>query len=362
MVKKDLQKQIVVGMSGGVDSSMALVLLKEQGWSPIGVSLKYPVWKDAANCLKENVCCSEESFAIAREVCEKLDVPYHIYDVSRDFRKKVIDYFTSSLRNHKTPNPCVICNRLLKFKKLIEWAKAHKIDFVASGHYARTRIDKKTGKTLLLRGRDSEKDQTYSLSFLTQEQLRKIVLPIGCYTKSEIYKMAAWQDFKIFLKCKQSQDFCFVSGSAMDAFLSKEIGERAGEVRDEKKCVIGRHRGLHFYTIGQRKGLGFSGGPFFVRGSDVARNVLSVTRNEKDLFTKEIYLKNCNFNFYAPQKKLRLRAKIRYRQEMDLATLFPSKNGRAKLVFDKPQRAVTPGQIAVFYKRNVCLGGGEIIS
>ncbi|MEI7751779.1 MAG: tRNA 2-thiouridine(34) synthase MnmA [Candidatus Omnitrophota bacterium] len=360
-MRKKERKSIVVGMSGGVDSSMALVLLKEKGWDPVGVSLKYPVWKDEANCLRENVCCSTESFQIAENVCKKLGVPYHVFDVSRDFKKEVIDYFLDRLRDHKTPNPCVMCNRYLKFKKLLEWAKRHDIDHVATGHYARVRKNPKTRKFELLEGKDLEKDQTYSLSFLSQEQLRHITLPLGGYTKQEIYKMAEDHGFEIFLKRKQSQDFCFVSGNAMEPFLAKEIGRNEGEVRDDSGHVIGKHQGLHFYTVGQRKGLGFSGGPFFVTGSDVRCNVLKVTRDEKNLLSREVFLSPCNFIGGMPKRSLRVKAKIRYRQAAAPGRLQPLGGNKAKIVFDKPQRAVTPGQFAVLYQRNVCLGAGEIL-
>ena len=168
MVIKRKRKPVVVGMSGGVDSSMALVLLKKRGWNPVGVSLKYPVWEDPENCLRENVCCSAESFQIAADVCKSLEVPYHIFDVSREFKKEVIDYFLQKLRGHRTPNPCVMCNRHLKFKKLLEWAGRHGIDHVATGHYARVRKNRRTKRLELLKARDPEKDQTYSLSFLSQ--------------------------------------------------------------------------------------------------------------------------------------------------------------------------------------------------
>ncbi|MFA5159078.1 MAG: tRNA 2-thiouridine(34) synthase MnmA [Candidatus Omnitrophota bacterium] len=361
-MKKKTRKSIVVGMSGGVDSSMALVLLKEKGWNPVGVSLKYPVWEDRANCLKENICCSMESFQIAENICKKLGVPYHVFDVSRDFKKEVINYFLDRLRGHKTPNPCVMCNRYLKFKKLLEWAAQHDIAYVATGHYAQVRKNLKTRKFELLKGQDVEKDQTYSLSFLSQGQLRRVVFPLGDYTKQEIYRMAEDRGFEIFLKRKQSQDFCFVSGSAMESFLTKEIGKNEGEVLDDAGNVIGRHQGLHFYTVGQRKGLGFSGGPFFVTGFDVKNNVLKVSRDEQKLLSREVFLSPCNFFGGMPEQSMRVRVKIRYRQVAAPGVLHPLSGNGARIVFDKPQRAVTPGQFAVLYQRNVCLGAGEILS
>ncbi len=349
-------------MSGGVDSSMALVLLKEQGWNPVGVALKYPVWEDPANCLKENVCCSAESFQIAEGVCRKLGVPFHVFDVSSDFKKEVIDYFLGRLRDHRTPNPCVMCNRHLKFKKLLEWARRHGIEHVATGHYARVRKNPKTRKFELRASEDAEKDQTYSLSFLSQEQLRHIVLPLGGLTKQEVYRMAEERGFEIFLKRKQSQDFCFVSGNAMGPFLTQELGKKEGSVQDDEGREIGRHQGLHFYTVGQRKGLGFSGGPFFVTGSDVVANILKVTRNEENLLNREVFLSPCNFPLGTPKRPVRVKAKIRYRQSAAAGTLYPVSANKVRIVFDKPQRAVTPGQFAVIYRRSVCLGAGEIVS
>ncbi len=243
----------------------------------------------------------------------------------------------------------------------MEWATRRGIDHVATGHYARVRKNPKTRKFELLAGKDDEKDQTYSLSFLSQEQLRHIVLPLGGYTKKEIYRMARDRGFEIFLKRTQSQDFCFVSGNAMEPFLAKEIGRHKGEVRDDAGRVIGIHQGLHFYTVGQRKGLGFSGGPFFVTGSNVPGNILQVTRNEKNLLSREVFLSPCNFIGGVPRRPLRVRAKIRYRQAAAPGTLHPISGNKVRIVFDKPQRAVTPGQFAVFYQRDICLGAGEIL-
>ena len=353
------QKQILVGMSGGVDSSMALLLLKKQGWQPIGVSLKYAVWKDKNNLLRENVCCSAESFKIAKKICEKLGVPHYISDVSKEFKKEVIDYFLKELKNNRTPNPCIICNRYLKFKKLFEWAKKHNIKYVATGHYAGIKKNLKTGKYQLLKVKD--KDQTYSLCLLPQRWLRYIVFPLENYTKKEVYRIAKKHGFEFFLKTKQSQDFCFVANKSIHCFLEKEIGIKQGLIKDTENNILGKHQGLYFYTIGQRKGIKLPNGPYFVSKLDVSKNVLIVTKKKKELYQKEIFLSSCHFvSGVFPLNKIRVKAKIRYQQALVSAVLFPLSKNRAKLIFDKPQRAVTPGQFAVFYQKNVCLGGGRI--
>ncbi len=359
------QKQIVVGMSGGVDSSMALILLKKQGWQPIGVSLKYAVWQDKTNFLKENICCSEESFEIAKKVCKKFNAPHYIFDVADEFKREVIDYFINELKENRTPNPCIVCNPNLKFKKLFEWAADRNIKYVATGHYANIKRNPKTKRYELLKAKDKNKDQTYSLSFLPQEWLGYIVFPLGNYLKSEVYKMAKKEGFEIFLKRKQSQDFCFVAGNSLDKFLEKEIGNKPGLIKDDKGRVLGRHRGLHFYTIGQRKGISLSGGPYYVADKDAKNNFLIVAKNKEELLRQEAVLDSVHFIsgvFKKSKKKIPVVAKIRYREPAAKASIFPISQNRMKIVFDELRRAVTPGQFAVFYKGNVCLGGGRIIT
>ncbi len=354
-MNKEKQK-IVVGLSGGLDSSVAMLLLKNQGFEPVGVSLKYDVWQDEANQLKENVCCSKESFEIARHVCEELGVEYHIIDATKDFKKEVVDYFKSELKAKRTPNPCVVCNRVLKFKKLLDFADKNGIEFVATGHYAR--ID--DGK--LKKGKDENKDQTYTLSFLDKKWLKRIVFPLGDYTKEQALKIAKKAGFDFYAYRKQSQDFCYVSDKSMKAFLEKEIGIQPGPIKNEQGETVGQHNGLHFYTIGQRKGLEIPNGPYFVTDMDPQNNVLFVTKmgQSPTLFKQTVYLKPYNLLVDDLEDVVDVQAKIRYSQDLCPARLEVDDN-RLKLIFDKPQRAVTLGQYAVFYQKETCLGSGRII-
>jgi len=362
------KKTVVLGMSGGVDSSVALYLLKEQGFNVVGVSLKFGFWKNKENELKENVCCSKESINRAKKVCDKYGVPHFVVDTSKEFKKAVIDYFLKTLKENRTPSPCLFCNRDAKIAGLLKFAKSKKADFVATGHYAKI---KKNGEIKLLKAKDKQKDQTYFLALLKQEQLAKLIFPLGDYTKAEVYEIAKKQGIEHFPK--ESQDLCFVSGKSMPKFLEKEVGINPGKIIDIKGKVLGNHKGLHFYTIGQRKGIKLPGGPFWVNGFN--GNDVLVSKNEKDLFKKQVLLSDLNFLIKKPKKSIQIEAKIRYRQELSKAVLQRTRGSstggsptsprwatspRWELVFNELQRAVTPGQIAVFYKGNVCLGGGVI--
>ncbi|MCG2685783.1 tRNA 2-thiouridine(34) synthase MnmA [Candidatus Parcubacteria bacterium] len=361
-MKTNSGRKIVVGLSGGVDSSVSLVLLKKQGWDPIGVSLKLPTWQDPRNLLRENVCCTPESLNIARTICQKLKVPYHIFDVQNDFQREVIEYFVAESKDHKTPNPCIICNRRLKFQKLFEFAKRVGAEDVATGHYARTRKNEKTGRYELLTAKDRDKDQTYALCFLPQEWLPHIIFPLGDYTKEEVYRLAKKEDFDFFLKRPQSQDFCFVAGQSLPDFLKEKVGTQSGDIVDTLGNILGKHQGLHFYTIGQRKRVGLSGGPYFVKSFDILKNRLIVTKNREEISQKEIALSPFNFiSGELPKEAIKVMAQVRYHQPLAPATLFPPEADKVKLVFDEPRSVVTPGQFAVFYKGEVCLGGGRIL-
>ena len=360
---KSKNKKVVVGLSGGVDSSVSLLLLKEQGYEPIGVSLKYSSWKNKKNLLKENICCSTESFNIARKVCDKLKVPYYIIDERVDFKKKVMGYFLSVLKEKKTPNPCLVCNRLVKFNKLFEFAKKNNIKYVATGHYARIKKNQKTNLYELLKAKDNNKDQSYFLCLLKQNQLKNIVFPLGDYTKEEVYKIAKKHGFDFFDKIKQSQDLCFVSGKSIKFYLEKEIGIEPGDIVSNKGDVLGKHRGLHFYTIGQRKGINLPNGPWWVSKFDKIKNRLIVVNKEDDpaLFSRKIIVSDYHFiSGKIPEKMIEVKAKIRFSQKVSSGKLYIRKNNTLEIVFDKPQKAVTSGQWAVFYQGNVCLGGGII--
>ena len=361
MTRKN-KTRVVVGLSGGVDSSVALALLKKQGFEPVGVSFKYSVWKDKRNLLKENICCSKNGFTIAKKVCRELGVPYYIIDDRFNFEKKVIGYFLSVLKNKQTPSPCLICNRFVKFQGLFEFAQKKGIKCVATGHYAKTRKNKKTGKYELLKGTDKTKDQSYFLPLLGQRQLRNIIFPLGEYTKKEVEQIAKKEGFDFFSKVKQSQDLCFVSQKAMPFYLEEKIGVQEGDVVNKEGNILGRHRGLFNYTIGQRKGIDVPNGPWWVAGLDKKKNQLIITNKKNDpiLFHKEIVLNKCHFiSGEKPKGIIKVMAKIRFNQITTEAKLTIAKN-KVKLIFKKPQKTATPGQFAVFYQSNVCLGCGVI--
>jgi len=354
-------QKIVVGMSGGVDSSIALILLKKNGWDPIGVSLKYCVWQDKSNKQKENLCCSTESILTAKKICKKYGCKHITLDISKQFQESVINYFVDTLKKSQTPNPCMICNRETKFKELISYADSQGIRYVATGHYAKVIKSRKYNSYFISQPKDKRKDQTYYLSLLPQDYLERIIFLLGDLTKDEVYKLAQKENLDFYLKLAQSQDFCFVSADSMNSFLEKEIRGRKGNIVDTRGKILGTHNGLQFYTIGQRKGIGLSGGPYFVISKDVKKNILVVSKKKSDLQSREVRLTNVYFSnekFYG--KKLEVRVKIRYQAKASKATLIPERDRGYKLLFKSPQSSVTPGQFAVFYLGELCIGSGVI--
>ena len=353
-------------MSGGVDSSVAAAVLKNQGYDVVGVFMKFWTPPQERGKQLENKCCSAEAQADARKVAAKLNIPLYTLNFEKEFKKRVVDYFVEEHKRGRTPNPCVECNRWIKFKFLMEKALQLKANYVSTGHYVRT----KDGRLFV--ARDKQKDQSYFLWTLTQKQLKKILFPIGDYTKKEVKKMAKKWDLPVFEK-RESQEICFIA-TTVEKFLKRALPAEAptdvgaGPIITTKGGKVGEHEGLAFYTIGQRKGIRIGGiGPFYVVDKDFKNNALIVAKSEHalELYKKETMVKKVSWTSGLPAGKepklpLRCKVKIRYLHPAASATIYQLPNTRYKIQFTKPQRAITPGQSAVFYKRNEVLGGGII--
>jgi len=351
-----------VAMSGGIDSSLSMILLKKEGYEPIGVTFKL---------VEGSRCCDLEAVSHAKEVCKRYGISHHVIDVSKEFKKNVINYYLSELKCGRTPNPCVICNRFLKFDQLFKVAKKFGAKYVATGHYAQIRLNKLTGFYELMKSRDTMKDQSYYLCFLKQSWLGRIIFPVGGYKKEKIYEFAKKEGLNFLVQKKQSQDLCFVDNKLKNQFVLKNIKGRNGNIVDKGGNVLGQHSGISNFTIGQRKGLYIASGPYFVIDIDTKRNNVIVSKDPEDenLYCNIVKLKKVNFITWKPKKNIRVMAKIRYQQPLSRAILEIHKpefrddeldNKCVQLKFNKPQRAVTKGQIAVFYRGRKCLGGGII--
>lgn len=356
------KEKIIVGMSGGVDSSVSLILLKQQDFDPIGVSLKLPVWENPQNLLRENICCTKESLDTAKDICNNLNVPYFIYDVQEDFKKEVIDYFIEEYKNERTPNPCIICNRYLKFKKLFEFAEKQNVKKIATGHYAIIKKNQETKKYELFKAKYRDKDQSYYLAFLKKEWLQNIIFPLGKFEKETTFQIAGNNGLENLLRKKESQDFCFVAGKSLMYFLEEKIGINKGKIIHENGKVLGEHNGVHFYTIGQRKGLNTPWhSPLFVTKLDKKNNDVIVTDNPDDLLSQSFSVSNMNWLIdFSTEDMSKIQVQVRYNSyPLPVETINFAEN-EVKIKLKKPHRAITPGQAAVFYQDDRLLGGGII--
>jgi tRNA-specific 2-thiouridylase len=356
---KETKPTIVVAISGGVDSAVVAAMLSEQGYPIIGVMLH--LWsEDGKEC--ENKCCTPQAMEEARKSAQTLGFPFHSIDASAIFRHRIVQYFLDGYEAGKTPNPCVNCNREIKWGLLLDKARELGADYLATGHYVRREM-LPNGKVTLKRARDEAKDQSYVMCMLNQQQLQQTLFPLGNYQKSEVRDMARKYGLPMAEK-KDSQDLCFVSDASYKDFLLRNAPQTAvtGPILDKGGNHLGEHQGLAFYTIGQRKGIGISSAePLYVLEKDVSQNAL-VVGDITDLHQKSIRVQNVN---WIDGEKLtgskRTSVKIRYKANFQNAVIYPIDDKTVEVEFDTPVRDATPGQFAVFYDQDTLLGGGEII-
>ncbi len=354
-------KKALIAMSGGVDSSVAALLMKEKGYECMGVTMK--LFNNGDICIpREHSCCSLEDVEDARYVSNTLGMPHYVFNFTDRFKEDVIDKFVYCYENGITPNPCIDCNRYLKFEKLFQRAKELECEYIVTGHYAKVEYNEETGRYILKKADDLTKDQSYVLYQMTQEQLKHTMFPLGGLNKTEVRKIAEAHDF-INAKKHDSQDICFVQNGSYADFIEEYTGKKypPGNFVDINGNVLGRHKGIIRYTVGQRKGLGISHErPLFVLAVNPKENTVILTENE-GLFTKTLTAKNINLITTEEIKEpVRLFAKIRYSHREQPATVVQTDSDTITVEFDEPQRAITKGQAVVLYDGDTVVGGGII--
>ena len=350
----------LIGMSGGVDSSVAALLMLEAGYECIGATMRLYGGQASPG---SKTCCSLDDVEDARSVAHRLGIKHYVFNFTEEFQQQVMDQFVAVYQAGGTPNPCIDCNRYLKFGKLLQRAQELSCDVLVSGHYAKVQQDPATGRYLLMRAADRAKDQTYFLACLSQQQLSRIRFPLGDLTKAQVRELAEKHGF-LNARKHDSQDICFVPGGDYTAFLTAYTGKELepGDFLNTQGQVVGRHRGAVCYTIGQRKGLGLAmGEPVYVCAKDMAAKTVTVGPNEA-LFSRELWAKDwVFFPFEQLTEPLAVTAKIRHSQFDRKATVYPEADGLARVVFDEPQRAISPGQAVVLYQGEMVIGGGTIV-
>ena len=355
--------KVMIGMSGGVDSSVAAAVLLEQGYEVFGVTMQ--IWPDKDESLQktEGGCCSLSAVDDARRVADKLGIPYYVMNFKEIFQQKVIDYFISEYINGRTPNPCIACNRYVKFEALLDKSVAMGMDFIATGHYARTSFDKATQRYLLNKSITETKDQTYALYNLTQQQLSRTLFPIGEYEKNRVRDIAREIGLSVASK-PDSQEICFVNDNDYARFIQENSDYKItpGYFVDIHGKKLGTHKGIINYTIGQRKGLGIAfGKPMFVVSINTSDNTV-ILGDEIEVFKNTLIADDLNYiSIEKLEADMHVTAKVRYSAKEAAATISPLENGQVKVVFETPQRAITLGQSVVFYSDDIVVGGGVIV-
>ncbi len=357
MKKAPKDTRVVVGMSGGVDSSVAALLLKEQGYDVIGIFMKN--WDDTDEF---GVCTATEDYNDVIRVCNQIGIPYYAVNFEQQYWDKVFTYFLDEYKAGRTPNPDVMCNKEIKFKAFLDHALKLGADYLATGHYAR--VERNNGEVKMLRGIDQNKDQTYFLNQLTQDQLQKVMFPLGDIDKKKVREIAKKAGLATAEK-KDSTGICFIGERNFKEFLSGYLPAQKGDMETLEGRKIGTHDGLMYYTIGQRHGLGIGGAgdPWFVVGKNLERNVLYVEQGFHHPALYSDSIQAIRVNWISDQEKRQeftCTAKFRYRQPDEEVTVKLVPGNEAEVIFEKPVRAVTPGQAVVFYDGDVCLGGGTI--
>ncbi len=358
-------KKVIVGMSGGVDSSVAAYILKEQGYDVTGVTMQIWQDEDADTAAAENGCCGLSAVDDARRVAEVIGIPYYVMNFKKEFRYHVMDYFVNEYLEGRTPNPCIACNRYVKWGALLERSKELGADYIATGHYARV-VHLDNGRYTLKRSVTDAKDQTYALYNLTQEQLKATLMPIGNYEKPEVRAIAERAGLPVSHK-PDSEEICFIPDNDYAGFLEREAGGRVpkpGKFVTADGTVLGTHKGITHYTIGQRRGLGLAMGHYvFVKEIRPETDEV-VIGEDADIYSDKLVCRELNFMSDTGMEigqELRLRAKIRYRHTGEWCTVKRTGKDELTAVFENPVRAITPGQAAVFYEDDCIYGGGTII-